>query len=225
MGENRHIQLRTITAQKYEKMTCIIAGNCPDGVTIVADRKVRYENGNVVSREKIFKDFHPYVIASSGDTMIFDGFRKKALELVQKSLGIYDNDGEFKPVPFDPTNVSGISQSNFKSTDYPVIQHEKYLKGLRELIVEKKAEIRLNRDRYPFDVLVGSQTDDSASLAYFDDNGSTNEINDPFIIIGSESAQFYGSMFVKPLQKPDTKMSEFCGIGLFYYQIHRPISN
>jgi 20S proteasome alpha/beta subunit len=46
-------------------MTCIIrGGKCIDGVVLVADRKVIYGNGNVVSREKIFKDYHPFVIAS-----------------------------------------------------------------------------------------------------------------------------------------------------------------
>lgn len=159
MGENRLIQLKPIIAKNREKMTCIIAGNCSDGATLVADRKVRYGNGNVSSREKIFKDYHPYVIASSGDVSIFDDFRNKARELAQRSRGRYDETREFKRIPFDPTNVFGISQRSENSTSYPVIQHVEYLDGLRKIATEKREEIRLNKDRYPFDVLIASQTD------------------------------------------------------------------
>jgi 20S proteasome alpha/beta subunit len=42
------------------KMTCIISGKAVDGVVLVADRKIRYGNGNVTSRDKIFKDYHPF---------------------------------------------------------------------------------------------------------------------------------------------------------------------
>ena len=35
-------------------MTCIIAGKCDDGIVLVAERKVRYDNGNVRAKEKIF---------------------------------------------------------------------------------------------------------------------------------------------------------------------------
>ena len=64
-------------------MTCIIVVKCIDGIVLVADRKVRYGNGNVNYREKIFKDYHPYVVASSDDKISFDTFRKEALELAQ----------------------------------------------------------------------------------------------------------------------------------------------
>jgi hypothetical protein len=37
---------------------------------MIADRKIRYGNGNVSSREKIFKDYYPFVMASSGDCII-----------------------------------------------------------------------------------------------------------------------------------------------------------
>lgn len=52
-------------------------------------------------------------------------------------------------------------------------------------------------------------------MAYIDDNGSTNEITEPFKIIGSDSALFYGSIFVKPLQKESTRISDFAELTYF----------
>ena len=82
-------------------MTCIIGGKCSDGVVLVADRKVICYNRNVTSREKIFKDFHPYVIAASGDTNSFDNFKHDALTLAQKSRGTFNDTSQFSPLRFD----------------------------------------------------------------------------------------------------------------------------
>ncbi len=191
-------------------MTCIIGGKCTDGIILVSDRKVIYHNGNVASREKIFLDYYPFIIGSSGDTTSFDNFRKKALELAQQSRGKYDNEQEFKPIPFDPKSFSGITAIYSNPTTYPVIQHNAYLTGLKKIVREQKADIKQNSDQYPFDVLIASQTDiGTTHLYYIDDNGVMNEIFDPYIIIGSPSAQFYGSMFVKPFFKTILSMNEF----------------
>jgi 20S proteasome alpha/beta subunit len=197
-------------------MTCIIGGLCEDGIVLAADRKVIHPNGNIESREKIFKDYHPFVLASSGNTSMFDNFRKEALELAQNSLGVYDEQQTFKPIPFDPKNVSGISQSYSNPTSYPIIPQSSYLKGLKEIVRLKKADINKNKDLYPFDVLIASQTSDRKShLSYIDDNGVLNEIFDPYIIIGSDSAHMYGSVFLKPLVKTGTKTYEFAQIAYF----------
>jgi hypothetical protein len=85
------------------------------------------------------------------------------------------------------------------------------LEGLKKIVQKMKAEIRQNKDRYEFDVLIASQTDDSgAHVSHIDDNGVMNEIFDSYYIIGSGSAQYYGIMFVKPLSKrTDLKINEF----------------
>jgi len=64
-----HYSSRLIKAKKEikkPKMTCIIGRVCNDGVVLVADRKVSYDNGNIMPEEKIFMDYHPFVVASSG---------------------------------------------------------------------------------------------------------------------------------------------------------------
>jgi hypothetical protein len=150
--------------------------------------------------------------------MLFDDFREKAKELAQRSLGIY-NGTEFETIPYDPRNISGITSIYFNPTTYPMIPHSQYLDGLREIVRKKKEGIRQNRDRYEFDVLVASQTHyggvSRAHLSYIDENDAINEIHDPYIIIGSDSAKFCGSIFLKPFYNKNLNMDELARLAHF----------
>lgn len=202
--------------KKVPQMTCIIGGKCTDGVALVADRKIIYGNGNVRSKEKIFKDYHPYVIAASGETISFDNFRKEALELAQNSRGMFNERAEFRPLQFDSSVFSGVAQLYSSSTTYPVIHHPRYLEGLKQIARKKKDDVKQNKDRYRFDVLVASQTNEGlARLSYIDDNGALNDIFDPYIIIGSDSAAMYGSVFIKSLYKQNIKTNDFAKLAYF----------
>jgi hypothetical protein len=65
-----------------------------------------------------------------------------------------------------------------------------------------KADIKQNKDRYEFGVLIASKTDDGgAHISHIDVNGVMREIYDSYYIIGSDYAQYYGAMLVKPLSK------------------------
>lgn len=131
-------------------------------------------------------------------------------------MGVYDEQQNFQPIPFDPKNVSGISQRYSNPTSYPIIPQSSYLEGFKEIVRLKKADIKNNEDLYPFDVLIALQTSDGKSrLFYMDDNGVLNEIFDPYIIIGFDSAQLYGSVFLKPLVKTGTKTYEFAQLAYF----------
>jgi 20S proteasome alpha/beta subunit len=54
MRDNKHIRLEQFSIKKHNKMTCIIGGRCKDGVVLVGDRKVKYDNNTVEYVEKIF---------------------------------------------------------------------------------------------------------------------------------------------------------------------------
>jgi hypothetical protein len=148
---------------------------------------------------------------------VFDNFRTDALELARKSLITYNDRQQPIPFPFDIRNISGISLTYTYPTSYPIIHHTSYLEGLREIILKKKAEIKQNKDRYVFDVVVASQTADDglAHVYYIDDNGAMNELFDTITIIGSDSAAMYGSVFTKPLSRPDMKINEFAELAYF----------
>ena len=197
-------------------MTCIIGGKCSDGVVLVADRKVICYNRNVTSREKIFKDFHPYVIAASGDTNSFDNFKHDALTLAQKSRGTFNDTSQFSPLRFDSSVFSGVTQVYSSPTSYPIIHQPTYLKGLEQLVQERRNSIRRNKDQYVFDVLIASQTSEGlAHLSYIDDNGVLSEIFDPYVIIGSKTAPAYGSVFIKPLYTDEIKIIDFAKLAYF----------
>lgn len=92
-------------------------------------------------------------------------------------MGVYDEQQNFQPIPFDPKNVSGISQRYSNPTSYPIIPQSSYLEGLKEIVRLKKTDIKKNKVLYPFDVLIASQTSDEKShLSYINDNGVLNEI-------------------------------------------------
>jgi 20S proteasome alpha/beta subunit len=198
---------------RQRKMTGIIGGKCIDGVVLVADRKVICNNGSVESREKIFKDYHPFVVASSGSTLSFDNFRKDARELAQESLGFYADNHEFKRIPFNPKNISGIAIRYPIETSYPVIQFDSYLKGLIAIIKKYKRETARDSSLYSFDVLVASRTDSEAYLGYIDDYGMIMNDIDKYIMIGSEKTSNFP--LLKPLWNSNMKMNEFAELAYF----------
>jgi hypothetical protein len=198
--------------KKAPKMTCIIGGKCSDGVVLVADRRVIYDNGNVKSEEKIFRDYYPFVVASSGSTILFNNFRREALELAQNSLGVYINEQDFKALPFDYRNVSGIIPMYPIPTSYPIIRLYPYLEGLKEIVRKYKNEVKRS-NIYNFDVLVASQIQNKgAYLSYIDQHGILGDVPD-YIVIGDD--KIYGSMFAKSLWKADIKINEFAEIAYF----------
>jgi 20S proteasome alpha/beta subunit len=196
---------------KQHAMTCIIGGKCIDGVVLVADRKVICNNGGVESREKIFKDYHPFVVASAGSTLSFDNFRREARELAQKSLGHYDEKQEFEYIPFNPKNISGITIRYPTETSYPVIHLFRYLEELGAIVKKRKQETKA--DIYTFEVLVASRTDTNETyLGYIDEHGTMNDMHE-YIIIGSDKTS--DSLFLKPLWNSDMKMKEFAELAYF----------
>jgi 20S proteasome alpha/beta subunit len=222
MGESRHIELKQLSKKLYKRMTCIIGGVCDNGIILAADRRVLYADGSIESREKIFKDFHPFVVASSGYTGSFDNFRKEAKELANKSRGYYDErQHQFTTTPYDPSVTSGVAvtyHTSIASPHYPVIPFHSYLDGLKRIIQKYKREAAGNPS-YFFDVLVVARTQDNmhAYLGYIDDKGMMTDIgNDKrYIAIGSDKITAFALSILKPLWKNDLKMKEFAELAYF----------
>ena len=162
---------------KYEKqkslfrknMTCIICGKCKDGVVLVADRKIICSTNSVETRDKIFMDFTPFVVASSGYTTSFDNFRREAKDLAVRSRGFrVPGQQVFATVPYDPTAFSGVATYTSSSLwPHPTIPRANYLDGLRSIVKRYKTEV--NSDpTYEFDVVVATRAEDtgSAYLSY-----------------------------------------------------------
>ena len=196
-------------------MTCIVGGKCIDGVVLVADRRVIYPNDSLESRDKIFMDFHPFVIASSGSTSSFDNFRREAKELANKLSGYYDEKGQrFTTFPVDPSVTSGVAtlyHTSKESPQYPVIRLYKYLEELKIIVQKYKKESF-------FDVLVASRTLDNMDthLEYIGENGMTDIGNDRgYTVIGSNETHVAAEFLMKSLWKKSLKMDAFTEMAYF----------
>jgi len=64
--------------------TTIIAGKCTDGVVLIADRKMTFENTPDAFQDKIFSPYFPIVLAGAGDNDLIDKFVQKALAKAQE---------------------------------------------------------------------------------------------------------------------------------------------
>jgi 20S proteasome alpha/beta subunit len=202
-------------------MTCIIGCKCVDGVVLVADRRVINYTESVQPREKIFMDFHPFVVASSGSTTAFDNFRKDAKDLAIRSLGYHDlQQQKFTTVPYDAAAVSGAVEiySSISSINHPAIPLHSYLDGLKNIVKKYKSELRSNSD-YSFDVLIASRAEDSMGvyLSYIDDNGMMEDVDAfrKFIVIGSYETRVAAEFLLKPLSNSNMTMNQFAELAYF----------
>ena len=205
---------RLIKAKKViekPKMTCIIGRVCDDGIVLIADRKVTYENGNVNSEDKIFREYYPFVIGSSGYTTPFKNFLRKSLELAQKSLGIFDEQQNFQNLPSDFRNISGAAFRYSNISSFPVIRLFNYLEDLGTIVKNSNTN---PSNEYHFDILVATQNYDTskATLHYIDEYGNLNDIYDQKII---GSGNIYASFFLKPFLKSNLRMETFTELGFF----------
>ena len=205
---------RLIKAKKViekPKMTCIIGRVCEDGVVLIADRKVTYDNGNVTSEDKIFCEYYPFVIASSGYIIPFRNFIRDSIELAQNSIGKFNEQHTFQKSPFDYRNVSGISFKYPITSSYPVIRLYPYLIDLGKIVKESNNKLS---SQYHFDVLIATQNYDSskASLHHIDEYGTQGDIYDQTII---GSGNRYASFFLKPFLKSKFTMEKFAELGFF----------
>ena len=62
-------------------MTVIIGAKCSDGIILIADKRLTRKNGKVIYNEKIFGDLAHFLIGYSGDTEMFDIFRRYTKEM------------------------------------------------------------------------------------------------------------------------------------------------
>lgn len=60
-------------------MTYILGSRCKDGVVLVADRKVTYEDGHVEWQDKLFMDFSAIVFGAAGPIALIDKFRDRLM--------------------------------------------------------------------------------------------------------------------------------------------------
>jgi hypothetical protein len=67
------------------KMTYILMAKCSDGVVLVADRKITYDDYTCKYEDKLFRPSPaPIVYGSSGSTFLFQNFKEESFIAAQK---------------------------------------------------------------------------------------------------------------------------------------------
>jgi hypothetical protein len=72
--------------KKNPKLTCIIGGRCKEGVILAGDWKITNDDRTFEFNKKVFMDYYPVVIASSGYTTQLRNFRREAKEASQNLI-------------------------------------------------------------------------------------------------------------------------------------------
>lgn len=110
-------------------MICIIGGKCKDGIVLAADWKVISDDGSIGFKKKIFMDYYPVVVASSGYTIQLGNFRREVKEAAQSFL------------PQSVSDISGgFSTYPIEDEDRPTIMIYPYLDKLKEIVRKYKKE-------------------------------------------------------------------------------------
>src|SRR5262245_49734132 len=190
-------------------MTCIIGGRCKDGVVLVGDRKVKYDDNTVEYVDKIFSEYYPIVTAGSGSNISYNKFRDAAKEAAQKATSK-------NKTKFDSTKVSGILQT------YPILDDEKaiifgkYESQLEDIVRDTNTRYQ-GRVGESFDVLLATQLyPQNAILKHIGVTGAADDISKreyKFKVIGS--GEPFARVFLKPFWHNKMEMEEFAKLAYF----------
>ena len=208
MRKNRHIQLKQLST-KSNRMTCIIGGKCIDGVVLVGDRKIKYNNNTVEYADKIFSEYYPVVTAGAGSNISYDKFRNDAKEAAQKATSK-------NKTTFDSTKVSGILQR------YPFLDEDKaiffgnYERQLEDIVRNTNSRYE-DRVGEPFEILLATQLySQHAVLRHIGIRGAADDIayrKNKFKIIGG--GEPFARVLLTPFWYDEIKMEDFARLAYF----------
>jgi hypothetical protein len=207
-------------------MTCIIAGKCKDGVALVADRKITYDDHPLsYVGGKLDSSFYPIVTGGAGSYDLFNQFKSEALTTIQpqhrqENVPI---SGEvrigIKPDRENPTTQPNVQTScvvrmytgpTSPGYTFGLIQ-SKFANLVRSISTSKKA-IDLNGT---LEILTATQLSDvqEAKLTHVTHKASS-DVPD-YRSIGTSS--YYAYVFLKPLYdiEPNITMHRFVRAGYF----------
>jgi len=59
---NQPVKLKQLSTKRHNKMTCIIGGKCSDGVVLISDSKITYDNHPPDYTAKLHGEFYPLLL-------------------------------------------------------------------------------------------------------------------------------------------------------------------
>src|SRR5215211_1075772 len=104
---NQPVKLKQLSTKRHNKMTCIIGGKCSDGVVLISDSKITYDNHPPDYTAKLHGEFYPIITGGAGPTDLYDTFRTNIVPVMQ-SGSLIPNSFPNQPVQ----NTQPIAQTS-----------------------------------------------------------------------------------------------------------------
>lgn len=207
-------------------MTCIIGGKCKDGIVLVADRKVTYDDHPPsYIHPKLDSSFYPVVTGGAGSTDLYDEFKTQAILAIQPqhkqhSVTVSDQ------IQFDANKDNQIQTEQTKiqtsgivrmfagptSSNYTFNSLQSNFESLVRKISTSKKALDINGT---LEILTATQLSDiqDSRLTYITSKGNS-DVPD-YRSIGTSA--YYSYVFLKPFYDNDLEMTmyQFAQIGYF----------
>jgi hypothetical protein len=200
-------------------MTCVIGGVCSDGVVLISDSKITYDNHPPDSAVKIQSEFTPIVTAGAGPTDLYDIFRNNVVPVMQSGTQIpnsFPNQSIQITQPHTIVQTFGVihmyAPGSSGGYDYGTIQ------GRLTTLVKKINVSQQARDRYgQLDVLTATQLADigQAKLTYTTSVGVSDVPRYQSIGVGEQ----FSYVFLKPFYGNVVNKNMYNVIRLGYFII------
>jgi len=81
--KEKNIQLKQLSTKRRIRMTCIIGGKCVDGVVLISDSKITYDDHPPDYMAKLDRDYHPIITGGAGQTDLYDIFKTNVVPVMQ----------------------------------------------------------------------------------------------------------------------------------------------
>jgi 20S proteasome alpha/beta subunit len=188
-------------------MTCIIAGKCSNGVAIIGDTNVTYDDRPPAYKEKIVSEYHPVTIAYAGAEMLYKPFKEFAFKELQ-----------INETPLSQQNTRPIVQTSgvfsmYTSSDpnSNVINYSSYQSKLADEVknINQEKQFRIG----DFEVFTAIQlSSEEVKLTHINPVGDSDDI-DRYKSIGGSGP--YSYVFLEPLYDKNMNMKDFVKLGYY----------
>jgi hypothetical protein len=198
-------------------LTCIIGGKCIDGVVLVSDSKVTYEDHPPSYEPKLHSEFYHIVTGGAGSTDLYKGFRTNAISATQSGTIIPENIRLEQPLVNEskqPVQTSGIVHMYSSEYNFASLQNN------FRILVKAVNNSNLARDlNGSLEILVATQIGDTrtAVLTYITKKAQS----DVYDYRGIGSSGMYSNVFLKPFfnKEKNMTMNKFAKVGYFMIKL------
>jgi 20S proteasome alpha/beta subunit len=202
--------------KKNPQLTYIIGGKCVDGVVLVSNSKVTYEDHPPSYEPKLHSEFYHIVTGGAGSTDLYKGFRTNALFATQSGAIIPEDIRLEQPLVYakHPVQTSGIVHMYSNEYNFASL-HDNF-----GILVKAINNSKVARDSNgSLEILVATQIGDTKTAAL---THITEKVqSDVYDYRGIGSSGMFSNVFLKPFfdKEKDMTMNQFAKVGYFMIKL------